>query len=104
MAARQRTVLRSARLQAVGRPRRGLDTHVYSVDPDECESLPGLQWGGAWTLESRDAFRVGVPDASGACPDGELPVHRLWNAAPDANHRYTTSRTERDALIAEGGG
>jgi hypothetical protein len=37
------------------------------------------------------AFYVALPDATGACPVGTVPVFRLWNQRVDSNHRYSTS-------------
>jgi len=37
----------------------------------------------------------------GACADGR-PVYRPWNASASSNHRYTTDRTTRAAMIAAG--
>ena len=34
-----------------------------------------------------------LPDATGACPIGTVPVFRLWNQRFDSNHRYTTNGT-----------
>jgi chorismate synthase len=30
-------------------------------------------------------------------------VYREWNRRPDTNHRYTTSKAERDRMVALGG-
>jgi hypothetical protein len=29
-------------------------------------------------------------------------VYRVWNRRADTNHRYTASRTVRDAMVAQG--
>ncbi len=39
---------------------------------------------------------------AGVCPAGTQPVYRLFNNRPDANHRYTTDRALRDAMVAKG--
>jgi hypothetical protein len=43
------------------------------------------------------AFYVDLPDATGACPAGTVPVFRLWNQRLDSNHRYTTN----PAIVAQ---
>jgi len=57
-----------------------------------------------WTLESDNLFRSMLPNAIGACPAGTIEVYRLYNngmgGAP--NHRFTTSRTERQAMLDKG--
>jgi len=48
-------------------------------------------------------FVVALPDtATGACPAGTVPVHRVFNARRDANHRYVTSATIRGQMVAAG--
>jgi hypothetical protein len=54
-------------------------------------------------------FYAPLPSASGGCPDGGVPAHRLYNngqgGAP--NHRLSTSEATRldilrDGYVAEG--
>jgi hypothetical protein len=85
-----------------GRPEAGLDSHFYSASPDECAAV-GVLYGNEWKLESSEVFVVALPDpSSGACPTGSVPVYRVLNGRHDANHRYVTSRTLRDAMVAAG--
>ena len=42
--------------------------------------------------------RVGM-DRHGA---GQVPVYRVFTNRVDANHRYTTDRATRDAMVAKG--
>ncbi len=62
-------------------------------------------------FETANALHAWLPDqATGACPVLRVkiggfefaPVYRLWNARPDSNHRLTTSRAERAAMIEQG--
>jgi uncharacterized delta-60 repeat protein len=89
-----------------GNPAMGLDTHFYAISEDYpagCEGLLTPQNSGAWILETWDAFRIDVPIAPNAtCPDGEVPIYRLWNQRLDTNHRYTTSIATRDLMVAKG--
>lgn len=47
---------------------------------------------------------MALPDASGNCPAGTVPLYRTYNngqtGAP--NHRYTTSSTIRNQMVAQG--
>jgi hypothetical protein len=57
----------------------------------------------AWELETGDAFEVNDPNTqTGACPDGTIPVYRLWNGRVDSDHRYTTDATIRKQMIQQG--
>jgi len=83
-----------------GRPEAGLDTHFYSGTAYECALLAGDP---AWIQERADAFRVAlVASETGTCPANMLPVYRLWNGRPAANHRYTTSLSTQQEMVAEG--
>lgn len=72
-----------------GSPDAGLDSHFYTANAEECAALPG-KFGGAWKLETTNAFEVRAPDAKAACPAGFIPIYRLWNRRADSNHRFTT--------------
>jgi hypothetical protein len=39
---------------------------------------------------------------AGACPSGSTPIYRLFDNRADVNHRYTTDRGVRDAMVAKG--
>ena len=85
-----------------GRPDRGLDSHFYSASPEECIGLAAL-YDGSWIHEHRDAFYAAAAEAtSGACPNGTIPVYRLWNARFDSSHRYTTSAVIKAQMIERG--
>ena len=85
-----------------GNPIYGLDSHFYSASPDEC-SASMITTDGAWLLESTEVFQLDLPDASGNCPAGDVPVYRIWNKRRDSNHRYTTKASIRDQMVAKGG-
>lgn len=85
-----------------GRPDAGLDSHVLSANADECAQLEAAA-AEAWILESREAFRVELPDTgTGACAIGHAPVYRLWNGRRDSGHHLTIDRNLRDRLLARG--
>jgi len=85
-----------------GRPDAGLDTHFYSASLAECDDLLAAS-GKGWVLESRYVFYVELPDTqTGSCPDGTVPVYRIYNKRADVNHRYTTSLNLRQQMTDEG--
>ena len=91
----------SAVCRFYGLPEKGLDSHFFSAFPAECEAVK-QRFAGTWLFETPDAFVAGVPDAAGKCPGTTTSVYRLFNNRTDANHRYTTSRAVRDAMVAAG--
>jgi hypothetical protein len=76
-------------------------SHFYAPRGLGCEAL--LPTNPVWQFEG-DVFYTFLPDASGACPDGNVPVYRLYNngqgGAP--NHRFTTSAAIQAQMTAEG--
>jgi len=80
------------------------DSHFFSAANADCAfllmaaanpaSYPNFS---GYTEEYAAAFYVALPDATGACPAGTVPVFRLWNQRVDSNHRYTTSA----AIVAQ---
>ena len=83
------------------------DSHFFSASPDECAGVRvKMQTNPAYAgyLEETSAeFYIALPDTTtGACPGGTQPVYRVWNQRVDSNHRYTTDRATRDAMIARG--
>jgi hypothetical protein len=85
-----------------GNPLYGLDSHFYSASPEEC-SASMVTTSGSWLLEATEVFQLDLPDASGNCPAGDVPVYRIWNKRRDSNHRYTTKASIRDQMVAKGG-
>ena len=77
------------------------DSHFYSASPAECAQVQASY--PAFTYESPSVFYIAVPDAvTGACPGATTPVYRLWDARTDTNHRYTTSASIKQAMMAAG--
>ena len=77
-------------------------SHFFTADPAECDALandPSHSWG----LETREAFRLDVPDhVTGACPGGQKPIYRFLAPRADATHRFTASEDTRSSLLAAG--
>ena len=86
-----------------GVPVAGSSTHFYSASATECLELAGGANAGQWTLESSDVFEAALPArTSGICTVGQTALYRLWNGRADSNHRYTTSFSTREQMIAKG--
>lgn len=82
-----------------GVPSAGLDTHFFSAFAGECAVIPQL-WPDSWILENPNAFYVSLPSTiDGTCPDGTMPMYRVFNGTSDVNHRYTTSLEIRQQMI-----
>jgi hypothetical protein len=56
-----------------------------------------------WRFEG-EVFGVRLPDPSGNCPAGTVPLYRFYNNSADGapNHRFTTSPLVRAQMIAQG--
>ena len=82
-----------------GRPGVGPDTHVFTVDREECRIV---DQNGLWLYESAP-FWATPPDSEGACAwTGEIPLYRVWRPFGVSNHRFTTERTIVDEMTAKG--
>jgi hypothetical protein len=78
-------------------------SHFFSASASECAEVR-VRFP-SFVLETDAAFYALLPNAiNGECPQGQfvVPVYRLWNARADTNHRYTTSLSLRDTMVAQG--
>ena len=82
-----------------GTPGVGPDSHFYTIDAAECAKV---KTDPVWTYEGL-AFNAQAP-AAGDCFGDRVPVLRLYNngMGGQANHRFTTSRSEARSLHAAG--
>lgn len=79
----------------------GIDSHFFSASSNECRAMPSFE--PTWQQETTNAFEIALPDlVTGACPQGSVPVYRLWNGRADSNHRYTTDPAIKAEMIAKG--
>ena len=87
-----------------GLPAFGLDTHFFSASLTECSQVAlSPLTEGRWKKETDNAFEATLPDTlTGVCPNGTVPVYRLWNNRIDSNHRYTTRTSIKQSMIAKG--
>ena len=71
--------------------------HFYTADAAECA---WVKLNPNWQFE-KIAFHIPIPDASGACPAGTQPVHRMFNRGQTGapNHRFTTDPAIRDQFV-----
>jgi len=78
-----------------GTPSIGPNSHFYTIDAAECAKVKADP---LWTYEGL-AFNAQAPVA-GACYSDRIPVLRLYNdgMGGQANHRFTTSRSESRAM------
>lgn len=75
------------------------DSHYYGRGTVECDGTRAAFPG--FTFESPAVMYMFLPTL-GACTAGTVPVYRVFSARADANHRYTTERAVRDAMVAQG--
>jgi hypothetical protein len=81
-----------------GLPQAGLDSHFFTSDEAECAYVQ-YYWSRSWLLETDNAFMV---PPGYECGGGTIPLYRVYNNRPDANHRYTTSLQTRNDMAASG--
>ena len=76
-------------------------SHFYTPNAAECDGLKATS--PVWQYEGI-AFYIAFADANGNCPPGTIPLYRFYNngmgGAP--NHRYTTSLTIFNQMVAQG--
>ncbi|MDQ6620379.1 MAG: hypothetical protein M3Z31_11925 [Pseudomonadota bacterium] len=82
-----------------GRPSVGPDTHVFTVDREECRIVDQK---GLWLYENAP-FWATPPNSHGACAwAGEIPLYRIWRPFGVSNHRFTTDSAIVDEMKAKG--
>ena len=74
-------------------------SHFYAAHGFGCETT--LDRFPDWRLEDDKLFNTMLPDATGACPAGTVPVYRLYNGGMGGapNHRFVTSLAERQKML-----
>lgn len=76
-------------------------SHFYTANAQECDDVIA-RYPDVWTLETREAFFISVPDATGNCAPGFQPVYRMFNNTESPNHRYITDRSLRTHMAGRG--
>ena len=75
------------------------DGHFFGRDAAECAGT--MTKNPSFVLESAAFFHL-YPPSAGICPAVTVAVYRVYSNRADANHRYTTDRVVRDAMVAKG--
>src|SRR5262249_53616154 len=75
------------------------DGHFYGRDTAECDAT--VAKNPSFIVEY-PAFFYLVATSGGTGAAGLTPVYRVYSNRADGNHRYVTSRSERDAMVAKG--
>lgn len=88
----------------------GPNSHFYTADPGECDSLKKLQQttpatDKRWNFEEV-AFAIRVPNGASCPSEAPIAVYRVYNkgfeSGKDSNHRLTTDRAIYDKMISDG--
>jgi len=78
-------------------------SHFFTANQSERDKLVAGTIPG-WQLEADAVYYIGLPDATGNCAPGTVPLYRLYNngqgGAP--NHRLTGNRATRDKMTVDG--
>jgi hypothetical protein len=75
------------------------DSHFFGRSSAECNA--SRQAHPEFVLEDPSYMQVYLP-TMGTCPSGSQPVYRLFNGRRDTNHRYVTTPSTRDQMVAAG--
>jgi hypothetical protein len=75
------------------------DSHFFGRGVSECAATHAKF--PEFVYESEEVFAMELP-LNGICSRATIPVYRVFDNRADANHRYTTDRSVRDAMVAKG--
>ncbi|MFO1302467.1 MAG: hypothetical protein U1F54_01975 [Burkholderiales bacterium] len=75
------------------------DSHFFGRGTDECNATG--QKNPQFVLEDPAFMQMYLPGA-GVCPANTTEVYRVFSNRYDANHRYMTSKSLRDQMVAKG--
>ncbi len=74
-----------------------INSYYYTADPTQCQYIK-TSASLTWSLQYAAAFYVLLPDDTGTCESGTLPVYKFFNNRADANQRYTIDLSVRRAM------
>ncbi len=75
------------------------NSHFFGRGTAECSSTGAKN--PSFVLEDTAFMYMFLPTL-GACPADTTQVYRVFSKRPDANHRYTTDKAVRDAMVKKG--
>jgi serine protease len=75
------------------------NSHYFGRATQECNDTAAKN--PTFVLEDPAFMQMFLP-AAGVCPQSTVPVYRVFDNRPDANHRYMTDRALRDQMVAKG--
>lgn len=75
------------------------DSHFFGRGVSECAATHAKF--PQFVYESEEVFAMELP-VNGVCGGATIPVYRVFDNRADANHRYTTDRSVRGAMVAKG--
>ncbi|MEP7205732.1 MAG: hypothetical protein ABI920_02250 [Casimicrobiaceae bacterium] len=75
------------------------NSHFFGRGVAECTATGARN--PTFVLEEPAYMHMILPSA-GVCPALTMPIYRVFSNRPDANHRYMTDPTLRDAMVARG--
>ena len=75
------------------------DSHFFGRGTQECNDTGRRNPG--FVLEAPEFMYMTLPSA-GTCAPGTQPIYRVFSNRTDANHRYMTDPSVRDAMVAHG--
>ncbi len=75
------------------------NSHFFGRGATECDATRVAHPD--FVLEAPDYMQLFVPDG-GECPAGSKPLYRVFNNRAATNHRYTSERAVRDAMVGTG--
>jgi len=75
------------------------DSHFYGRSTAECDGTHANNPG--YFYESPAVMFMFLP-VLGRCPQGTVPVYRVFDGRTDANHRYMIERSVRDQMVTQG--
>jgi serine protease len=75
-----------------------IDSYFFSAEAAQCAYV-SAHASVTWALQSGAAFYIPVPDGSGNCPGGTIPVYRFDNNRQDFNQRHTINLSVKRAML-----
>jgi serine protease len=75
-----------------------INSYYFTADAAQCQYIRANE-AATWALQYAAAFYVLLPDSTGECASGTLPVYKFFDNRFDANQRHTIDLSVRRAMI-----